>query len=185
MLVVLGASCSTEEASISNPENTPQIEASAPVASTARGTFWSSAIAEVNADGSATIVADEAILTADLESVLDSEGNTATLTSLKVVKKVNVNNSQDATYALVGSNSAGISIGVFLVAVNGYLYLDGGYGYTGDNEVFSTTCRGCADGCNLMYISLGGKKVFYCEENACGNFCSKNETTSVFTHGGS
>ena len=184
MLAVLGASCSTDEASINNPANAPQTEASAPKASTARGSFWADAIAKVNPDGSTTIVADEAVLTADLEKILDSEGNTTTLTSLKVLKKINVNNPQDATYALIGSNNAGISIGVFLAINSDYLYLDSGYGYTGDNEVFSTSCRGCSTGCNLMYITVGGKKVFYCDENVCGNFCSKNETTSVFTHAG-
>jgi hypothetical protein len=184
VLVALMASCNSDEATINTTAIVPQIEASADTPSTARGTFWSAAIGEINPDGSATITADTVTITADLEEILDSEGNTTTLTAVKIIKKVNVNDASNATYALVGTNSTGISIGVFLLANNGYVYLDDGYGNTGGNEIYSTTCRGCADGCNLMYITVGGKKVFYCDENVCGNFCSKNETTSVFTHGG-
>lgn len=184
MLVLAASSCSNDEASINNPENVIPIEHSPSVASTARGTFWSAAIGEINPDGSATIIADIATITADLEEILDSEGNTTTLEAVKIVKKVNENDSSNTTYALIGSNAAGISIGVFLVANNQYLYLDDGYGTVSDNEIFSTTCRGCANGCNLMYVTIGGKKVFYCDENVCGNFCSKNETRSVFTHAG-
>lgn len=182
-LIALVASCSTDEAIINNPENAVNIEQAPKGYATHRGTFWSSAIAEINPDGSATIIADTVTLTADLEEILESEGNGTNLTSVKALKKINVNDAANATYALVGSNGSGLSIGVFLVANVNYLFLDDGYGNTGGNEIFSTTCRGCATGCNLMYVTIGGKKVFYCDENVCGNFCSKNET-STFTHAG-
>jgi hypothetical protein len=66
VLTVLAASCSSDEASVNNSANVPQIETSAAAASTARGTFWAGAIGEINPDGSAAIVADTATITADL-----------------------------------------------------------------------------------------------------------------------
>jgi hypothetical protein len=171
-LVVLMGACSTDEASVKN--ETAQDEA-APLA---KGSFWDGPLGTVSPTGDIKFAVNKNLILADFEEILANEGGPADLTEVFIELKKNEVDPSDQTYVLIGSNSSGVSIGVMLNLVdNKNLYLENP-GLGGGEGMTSTTCRGCATGCNLSFIRLQGKKVFYCNENGCGEFCTKNETSN-------
>ena len=134
-----------------------------------RGTIWDGLIGVDDGANGYVIVADTLSLKADLEDQLRIEGNPTKLSTIAIVAKNAVNDPADTGYMLIAADSAGQSIGVFLRLTNSRFYLD--------NEVMtSTSCKGCATGCNLEYLNIEGKKVAYCNENGCIYNCTKSET---------
>lgn len=174
-IIAFAGSCSTDEADINN-DTAAQTKDDTTLA--ARGTFWTGQLGTVSNSGATAFTVDPALIKADFEAILASENNATTLTSITIQLKKNVNNLNDQTYTIIGSDNTGISIGVFLLERNNSLYLDD-QNFTGSGEgMSSTTCRGCATGCNLSYVKIDGKKVYYCNENGCGEFCTKNESAN-------
>lgn len=139
-----------------------------------RSTEWNGVIA-VEVNGVYKIVADEAALIADFESTLKREGNSTKIVDISIVKLVSSNTPGDSGLMLVGSDGVRSSIGVWLTrsASQGgstELILDSGF-------TKSTSCTGCAQGCNLDYLNIDGKKVAYCNENGCDYDCTKGESS--------
>ena len=77
---------------------------------------------------------------------------------------------------LIGADDSRTSIGVWLITKAGNqagaqeLILDSGF-------TNSTSCTGCAQGCNLDYMTIDGKKVAFCNENGCNYDCTKGESS--------
>jgi len=170
-LILSVAACSTDEATINNNEAAEEQETLL-----ARGSFWQGQLGVVNPDGSATLTVNPTAVKADLEAQLAAENNATVIRTVGIQYKKNINDNTDGTYALIGSNSSGTSIGILLTVRGSGLYLDGGSGSGSEGAGTSTTCRGCATGCNLSFVRIQGQKVFYCNENGCGEFCTKNES---------
>lgn len=165
-VIFLMGACSTDEASVKNEQTGVAL---------AKSSLWEGQIGTVNSSGQVKFAVNKTILLADFESILADQGIPTDLTEINFELKKNQTDPYDQAYVLIGSNNAGTSIGVMLNLVGTGLYLDNPV--FGDGGSFaSTTCRGCATGCNLSFIRLQGKKVFYCNENGCGEFCTKKET---------
>lgn len=172
LLVAFTAACSNEESSI-----IPTEKDNAALLRTGRTSpFWTGQIGRVMPDGSALLVVPEAQAKAELEYLLADQGMNTRLSYVTIEKKLDVNNDRDFTYALIGSDNTGLSVGVMLSAnANGSLfYFDPNIGGgSGGGHVTNVACRGCGTGCNLQYVKLDGKKIFYCNENGCGDWCEK------------
>jgi len=169
LFIIFIGSCSNDDTSIVSDTATEDDFTTA-----ARSTLWDGIIGTDNGAGVYQITADQTAIKADFEDVLKSEGTSTTLQTLQIVKKVATNDPADSGFMLIGGDNAGISIGVMLEEkVGGNLYLENPLGGVAN----STSCRGCTTGCNLEYIKLSGRKVAYCNENGCGEFCEKTETS--------
>jgi len=136
-----------------------------------RSSVWNGVIG-IEDNGLYKVTADEAALMADLETNLKREGHDTKLQTLEIVKKESANTPGDFGYMLVGADKVRTSIGVWLVRSNNQFTIDTGF-------TNSTSCTGCAMGCNLSYMTIDGKKLAYCNENGCDYDCTKSET-SVF-----
>lgn len=174
-IIALAGSCSTDEAEVKN-DNAAALQQEAALA--ARGSFWDGQLGTVSSSGVTAFTVDPDLIKSDFEAILASENNATTLTSITIQLKKNVNDVSDQTYSIIGSNLSGISIGVFLKARDNALFLDDPSFGSASDGFSSTTCRGCATGCNLSYVRIDGKKVYYCNENGCGEFCTKNESVN-------
>lgn len=152
--------------------NTPS---SASSASTARGgSVWSEVIGKDWGNGQYVITADENAILADLQVIIRKEGHLAELRSLEIVQKTATNDPADVGYMLIGSDNQGTSIGVWMELQNDSFTLIRQPGLS-----TSTTCTGCATGCNLQYLTIDGKKVAYCNENGCIYDCEKSESDAL------
>ncbi|WP_116786897.1 hypothetical protein [Flavobacterium psychrotrophum] len=169
-IIFLIGACSTDETSVKN-------DAQQNGTLLAKGSIWEGALGTVNSVGQTKFAVNKNLLLADFESILADQGEPTDLTDIFFELKKNETDPDDQTYVLIGTNGGGTSIGVMLKAVGASsLYLDDA-NFSSVSEGFtSTTCRGCATGCNMAFIRLQGKKVFYCNENGCGEFCTKNES---------
>lgn len=137
-----------------------------------RASFWEGEIGVDNGDGDIQITADKSAIIANFEDILQKEGNATTLESLKIVKKPALNDPSNIGYMLIGADGRNISIGVMLIRNgSGSLSLDKAF-----DVIKTTSCRGCASGCNLEYLYVNGKKVPICNENGCISDCTKTET---------
>ncbi|AWH84991.1 hypothetical protein HYN59_07570 [Flavobacterium album] len=138
-----------------------------------RASFWDGEIGVEKTTGELEITADKSAIIANFEDILQKEGNPTTLTSLVIVKKPALNDPSNVGHMLIGADGRNTSIGVMLIRDgSGSLKLD-----KLSSEVIKTTsCRGCASGCNLEYLYVNGKKVAICNENGCISDCTKTET---------
>ncbi|MFP9112629.1 hypothetical protein ACLI1A_01720 [Flavobacterium sp. RHBU_3] len=168
LLVAFVGSCSSDETLVQDTSNDSSL--------TARGSFWGGKLANVNSDGTTTFTVDPSSIKADLEELMASNNQATTLQTVFITKKVNVNDSNDFTYALIGSDNVGTSIGVMLSESGGGLYFQGSDGLGFQGSLSGTTCRGCSFGCFLEYVMIQGKKAFYCNSAGCGEFCEKKYT---------
>ncbi len=169
-MVALVASCSTD----AENEVVVNDNAAGEEFSTARGNVWDGVIGEEGAPGVYEVTADENALLDDLEDVLSKEGIPTNLRDLQIVEKTASNDPNDRGFFLIGSDYQGTSIGVMLDKnASGEFYMS-----TGSKGLSSTStsCRGCATGCNLSYLTVDGKKVPFCNENGCINDCEKSES---------
>jgi hypothetical protein len=166
-LLILIGSCS-------NDENTAVDlnESASKSVTQKKASYWDGVLGVDRGSGVYQITVDPALIIADFENILQTQGTPASLNSLNIVRKVAANNSLDSGYMMIGSSSSGTSIGVMLQQNGNSFYLDPG---TGGQK--TTTCRGCATGCNLEYYNIDGKKIPYCNENGCIYDCTKIETT--------
>lgn len=135
------------------------------------GAIWKGVIGE-DRNGVYVITADPNALKSYLEDLLRKDGQNVVLDTLTIEKKIATNNPGDSAYMLIGSRGSGsmsVSIGVMLTLNR--------YNFSMSTEPrTSTSCRGCAEGCNLSYYTINGKKVPYCNENGCSSFnCEKSE----------
>lgn len=132
--------------------------------------MWTGVIGiDKGADGY-LLTADERTILDDFEEILATQGYITELKHATIVAKKAVNDPNHEGIMLVGSDDAGISIGVWLSLDQRNLILEN------VTEAVSTTCTGCATGCNLQYLTSGGKKWAYCNENGCMYNCTKSET---------
>lgn len=169
-VIFLMGACSTDETSVKN-----DIDQNGTLL--AKSSVWDGQLGVVNSSGQIKFSVNKNILLADFEAILADQGEPADLTQIFIELKKNETDPNDQTYVLIGSNTSGVSIGVMLKIVDNYnLFLDDSNFSSVSEGLTSTTCRGCATGCNLSFIRLQGKKVFYCNENGCGEFCTKNES---------
>ena len=131
----------------------------------------------VEKDGKFEITADQNFLKADLEKTLQDQGTPTRLVTLSINQKTATNNSSDVGYMLIGSDNNGISIGVFLE--KSFSQPNNSHVFTIDrtSNFTRTSCRGCAQGCNLQYMTIDGKRIPYCNENGCYYNCDKVETS--------
>lgn len=176
-VIALVGACSSEDTVVNNTEYTNGVK---PVTA-ARGSFWGDKLGVINADGTATLTVDEALVKSDFEQILRAEGEGSAVQSVWIERKVNANDPSDFTYALIGSALSGTSVGVLLSgsAKGENLYLENPNPNPGSptDGATSVSCRGCAYGCHLSYVKIQGHKVFYCDEDGCGDFCTKTETS--------
>ena len=168
-IAFLGA-CSNEDNNIIEDTATGHAFATA-----ARSSLWDGIIGTSNGNSTYIITADRSAILADFEDVLRTEGTATSLQSLQIIKKVATNDPTDSAFMLIGTDNIGISIGVMLSLDNGKFYLANPS--PGAGAASSVSCRGCTTGCNLEYVKMSGKKVPYCNENGCGEFCTKSETS--------
>lgn len=171
-LIVTAVGCSNDETSFT-PEQAKETDNKT---LTARGTFWDGQIGVVDANGFASFTVPVASVKADLEQMLLDQGIQASLNYVSIGMYINEQDSSDSTYAIIGGTKGGLSTGVMLnkTAQGGLFYLDPGTGGSvGGYPKTNVTCRGCGTGCNLRYVKLDGQKVFYCNENGCGDWCEK------------
>lgn len=173
LLAILMGSCSSDETLV---QNTTQSAAANNSSLTARGSFWGGRLAVVNSDGSTTFTVDPNSIKADLEELMANNNQATTLQTVFITKKININDSNDSTYVLIGGDNVGTSIGVMLSQSNGGLYFESSDGLGFEGSLSGTTCRGCSFGCFLEYVKIQGKKAFYCDSAGCGEFCTKNYT---------
>ena len=131
----------------------------------------------IEKDGKFEIVADQNFLKADLEKTLQDQGTPARLTYLAIEEKIATNNPSDRGYMLIGGDANGTSIGVFLE--KNFSQPHNSHVFTIDRSsgLTRTSCRGCAQGCNLQYLTIDGKKIPICNENGCMYNCEKIETS--------
>ena len=134
-----------------------------------RGSVWDGDIGTDEGNGNYVITASPELLLNDLNDILDKEGNSTTLTSLAIVKK-KATNAIDYGYMLIASDKHETSIGVWLHLSQGKFSLIKGA------ASISTSCRGCASGCNLEYLLIDGQRIAYCNENGCYYNCTKTES---------
>jgi hypothetical protein len=125
------------------------------------------------------ITADANALTAALEDILESQGQPVTIKALEIRKLIASNNTNSEGLMLIGSTGnlgdRSTSIGIMLTKRPGGLYISDS---PNGGPRTSTSCTGCAEGCNLMYYDINGRKVPYCQENGCPTYnCKKSETT--------
>lgn len=158
--------CSSEE-DVTNFNETTEQKIIDPLA--ARGTVWDGEIG-VDNNGIYTITADQAAIKADLNSILAKEGYNTTVQSLSITKLIASNNANDSGFMLIGSDGVKTSIGLWLKRSNRQFLIDMSFAN-------STTCTGCAQGCNLSYVTLDGQRVAYCAENGCSYDCTKSESS--------
>lgn len=147
---------------------------SASTVSTARGSVWDGVIGEDWGNGRYVVTANEELILTDLQEIIEKEGHTAVLRNLEIVQKVATNDSGDRGFMLIGSDNQGTSIGVWMELQNNNFTLVRQPGLS-----TSTTCTGCATGCNLQYLTIDGKKVAYCNENGCIYDCEKSESDAL------
>jgi hypothetical protein len=158
--------CSSEEDATNFNETTEQTNLDPKAA---RGTAWNGEIG-IEDNGVFKITADEAALKADLTATLQKEGYNTTVQTLAITKLAATNTTGDSGFMLIGSDGIRTSIGVWLVK--------GGSQFTMDTSFTnSTTCTGCAQGCNLSYVRIDGQRVAYCAENGCTYDCTKSESS--------
>jgi hypothetical protein len=163
-LSMFAASCSEESATDFNATET-----SSKSSLTARGAVWDGEIG-VDVGGVYKITADQEALKADLDAIWKREGKNTSVQTLEIVKLTASDNPADSGFMLVGTDAARTSIGVWLVRSNNSFLND-------DSFQVSTSCEGCAQGCNLTYLTLNGKKVAFCNENGCTYDCTKTESS--------
>ncbi len=165
-VLVTVISCSTDAESVTVNETVSN--------KTKRSTLWDGVIGKALGT-KYTVTANRAILINDLEQVLRSQGDTITIETLQIVQKTPINNPFERGYMLVGSDTRGTSIGVFLLLSqqNEFTML------RQRDMATATTCRGCATGCNLQYLTIDGKKVAYCNENGCVYDCEKTDSDAL------
>jgi hypothetical protein len=167
--VLVAASCSSEE------NTTDFNDAAVNTASedinglAAKSSIWDGEIG-VDDKGTFVITANESILLADMQDVLKKQGNPAILETIEIVEKIVINNPSEKGYMIVASDKVGTSVGVPLLKSTNIFRLD----RTFRN---ATTCTGCAQGCNLSYLNIDGKRIPYCNENGCTYNCTKGETS--------
>lgn len=163
-------SCSTDA------ENDTTVNEGLSAPSTLRGgvSVWDDVIGKDWGEGMYVITADEQEILADLQTIIEKEGHTAELRSLEIVKKTATNDPSDEGYMLIGSDNQGTSIGVWMQLQGNEFSLVRQPGLS-----TSTTCTGCATGCNLQYLTIDGKKVAYCNENGCRFDCEKSESNAL------
>ena len=137
-----------------------------------RGSLWAGEVGQYDE------LTNTYIITGDKEGykeafmfVLRDQGyEDVVIESLEILEKTSFNYPDDKGYMLVASDNKGTSIGVNLDRRSLSFVMED------PNAVSYTTCRGCATGCNLQFITVNGKKVPFCNENGCVYDCEKSET---------
>ncbi len=166
-------SCSTEDTPVSGePANAH---------SAMRGSYWDGVIGVDKGNGNYEITVNPATLMSDLESVMRTQGDTVTLSTIAIVKKMATNDNSEG-YMLIAGDKVGTSIGLMLVKSSNSFKLDRGLSSGTENpdpDPATITCRGCATGCNLEYLNMPGGKAPYCKTNGCGDFC-QTKYSSLF-----
>lgn len=164
LLLIFTASCSDDtEAVIMNDEAAQEF-----TKKNGTESVWDGVIGEER-DGAYEITADINVLKQSLEDILKIQESPTTLTSLSIQEKISVNDPSVTNYMLIGSDGNGISIGVPLTksVINGFTPV-----FNASNNLrVSISCRGCAEGCNLQYMTIHGKHYPYCNENGCYYNC--------------
>ena len=163
-LSMFAVSCSEESATEFNAP-----EASVEESMFARGVVWDGEIG-VDVNGVYKITADQEALKADLNAIWKREGKSATVQTLEIVKLTASNDPGDTGFMLIGTDAARTSIGVWLTRTSNSTFIND------DTFQVSTSCEGCAQGCNLTYLTLNGKKVAFCNEMGCTYDCTKTES---------
>lgn len=158
--IAMLSSCSSDSAISTTEDNSTQYAN--------RSTAWDGVIG-VESDGKFYVTADEIALRADLEAILDEQGHKTSLGQLSIVEKTIINAPLQKAYILIGTDKENRSIGVSLSLLSQQFVLD-------NSLAMATSCTGCAQGCNLQYLLIDGKKVPYCNENGCDYNCTKSET---------
>lgn len=168
--LALMVSCSNDETDTVVPKSSAAATAVTP--STARGSFWDGTLGVLDSNGNPQLTVDPSLVIADFEATLQKEGNDTDLITVSIEKKYPTNStSLDPGYMLIGSDGKGTSIGLMLTLAGTSFTLGGG------DETTSVSCRGCATGCNLSFLLVDGHKYPYCNENGCGEFCTKSESS--------
>jgi len=125
----------------------------------------------INNHGAPQLTANKALLMAQLEQLAAKNGTIVKLTNVEIVQKTATNDTTDTGYVLIGSDPDGASVAMGLDdGTGGGFYLDPSAG--GGTIV---VCKGCATGCNLEYLLVGKNKLYYCNSNGCGVYCTKSE----------
>lgn len=158
--------CSSEEDSTNFNGTTEQTNLDSKAA---RGTVWNGEIG-IDDNGVYKITADEAALKADMNDILAKEGYNTTVQTLSITKLTATNNPSDSGFMIIGADGVKTSIGLWLKSSGRQFLMD--MSFAG-----STTCTGCAQGCNLSYVTLDGQRVAYCAENGCNYDCTKSESS--------
>jgi hypothetical protein len=172
--ILLMVSCSTEESSSVMPET----NAAATTLSTARGgSFLNGIIGVLNADGTTTITADEALVKRNFEAELLEMGIDTQINYIAIEKRNAVNDPNDIAYIFLGSDGNGTSIGYMTTLAGGAGGVSNGGNFSLDDGDDSkpVSCRGCPTGCTLSYLIVQGHKFPYCNEGNCGIDCVKRE----------
>ncbi|KGO94157.1 hypothetical protein [Flavobacterium subsaxonicum] len=166
--ILLMVSCSTEETSVMPDENAAVTTSAAPSSNqlTARGSFWSGKIAEIDANGNAQFVINPQLIIDDFEAQLRDKGAFTDLTSVVIEKQAADNDPSDVGYIVIATDGNGFSMGTILERT-GYSLSDG--------DGTTVGCRGCVDGCNLRYLLVDGHKFPYCREGNCGADCVRED----------
>lgn len=136
------------------------------------GSIWDGEIGISHGNGSYEITADETVLLETMGTLLKDMDIETTLVTIEISEKAALNDPLDKGYLLIAGDNAGVSIGVMLELTNNQLMLA-----SRDRDLSgATSCVGCAQGCNLSYLLIDGKKVPYCNENGCIYDCTQKET---------
>lgn len=137
-----------------------------------RGSLWAGEIGHYDeATGACTITGDKEAYKEAFMGILREQGYTdVVIESLEILEKTSFTDPNDKGYMMVASDNKGTSIGVVLDRRSLSLVMED------PSAVSFTTCRGCATGCNLQFITVNGKKVPFCNENGCVYDCEKSET---------
>src|SRR5690606_40385058 len=108
---------------------------------------------------------------------LYDQGIQTSLRTLVIDERAALNDPSDSAFVLIGSDNDGISIGVFME--KSYSEPHNSFVFTVDRSLdfIRTTCKGCAQGCNLQYLTIDGKKIPICNENGCYYNCEKIQTS--------
>lgn len=164
LLLIFAASCTDDTEAVTMNDEAAQEFAK----KNGTGSEWDGVVG-IERDGAYEITADVNFLKQSLEDILKIQEIPTTLTSLSIQEKISVNDSSVTNYMLIGSDGNGISIGVPITknTTNGFTPVF----YASSDFRVSISCRGCAEGCNLQYMTIHGKHYPYCNENGCYYNC--------------
>ena len=168
MFAVFAVSCTDEQSSIEMNENNKEFNLKA------TGSVWDGVIG-VEQNGQYVITVPKERLLTEMQQIVKSLGYDDQLTDATISKLTATNNPSVDAFMLIGTasnSSKNFSTGIMLVQNSSFQFtVDRHFGGA------STTCTGCASGCNLRFLTEGTQKIPYCEENGCTYNCVKGEAT--------